>query len=35
MEHYEHLEKAMCEELKKLDKKYAGDLDGMTEKDVE
>ena len=35
MEHYEHLEKAMCKELDKLDKKYAGDLPEMTVQDVE
>ena len=33
-EHYEHLEKAMCKELEKLDKKYTADVE-MTEQDAE
>lgn len=31
---YEHLEKAMCKELEKLDKKYTADVE-MTEQDAE
>ena len=34
MEHYEHLEKAMCKELEKLDKKYTADVE-MSEQDAE
>ena len=34
MEHYEHLDKAMCKELEKLDKKYTADME-MTEQDAE
>ena len=33
-ERYEHLEKAMCKELEKLDKKYTADVE-MTEQDAE
>lgn len=33
-EHYEHLEKAMCKELEKLDKKYTADME-MTQQDAE
>ena len=33
-ERYEHLEKAMCKELEKLDKKYTADTE-MTEQDAE
>lgn len=33
-EHYEHLEKAMCKELEKLDKKYTADVE-MTDQDAE
>ena len=33
-ERYEHLEKAMCKELEKLDKKYTADME-MTEQDAE
>lgn len=33
-ERYEHLEKAMCKELEKLDKKYTADVE-MTEQDTE
>ena len=32
-EHYEHLEKAMCKELEKLDKKYMADVE-MTEQEL-
>lgn len=32
-ERYEHLEKAMCKELEKLDKKYSADVE-MTEQDA-
>lgn len=35
MERYEYLDKAMCKELEKLNKKYAGDIDEMTDKDIE
>ena len=35
MKHYEHLEKAMCNELEKLDKKYGGDVGEMSQQDVE
>ena len=35
MEHYENLEKAMCKELEKLDKKYANDVPEMSVQDVE
>lgn len=35
MKHYEHLEEAMCEELDKLDKKYASDVPEMSVQDVE
>lgn len=34
MEHYEHLDKAMCKELEKLDKKYTADVE-MSEQDAE
>lgn len=34
MEHYENLEKAMCKELEKLDKKYTAEVE-MSEQDVE
>ena len=33
-ERYEHLEKALCKELEKLDKKYTADVE-MTEQDAE
>ena len=33
-ERYEHLEKALCKELEKLDKKYSADVE-MTEQDAE
>lgn len=33
-EHYENLEKAMCKELEKLDKKYTANAE-LTEQDVE
>ena len=33
-EHYKNLEKAMCKELEKLDKKYTADVE-MTEQDAE
>lgn len=33
--HYEHLEKAMCKELDRLDKKYMEDLPEMSVQDVE
>ena len=33
-EHYKNLEKAMCKELEKLDKKYTADAE-MTEQDAE
>lgn len=32
---FENLEKAMCEELEKLDKKYRGDVAEMTVQDLE
>lgn len=32
-ERFEHLENALCEELKKLDKKYSADME-MTEQDM-
>ena len=35
MKHYEHLEEAMCDELEKLDKKYASDVPEMSVQDVE
>ena len=35
MDRYEHLEKAMCKELEKLDKKYANDVPEMSVQDVE
>ena len=35
MKRYENLEKAMCKELDKLDKKYANDVPEMTVQDVE
>lgn len=35
MKHYENLEKAMCNELEKLDKKYGGDAGEMSVQDVE
>lgn len=35
MKHYEHLEKALCSELEKLDKKYGGDVGEMSAQDVE
>ena len=34
MERYEHLEKALCKELEKLDKKYTADTE-MSEADAE
>ena len=34
MERYEHLEKALCKELEKLDKKYTTEVE-MTEQDAE
>lgn len=34
MEKYEHLDKAMCKELEKLDKKYTAEVE-MSEQDVE
>lgn len=34
-DHYKHLEKAMCKELERLDRKYASDADDMTLADVE
>ena len=34
MERYEHLEKALCKELEKLDKKYGGNMDEMSEQDA-
>lgn len=34
MKHYDHLEEAMCKELEKLDKKYAGDSE-MNPQDLE
>ena len=35
MKRFENLEKAMCKELEKLDKKYAGDVAEMTTQDAE
>jgi len=35
MKHYENLEKAMCKELDKLDKKYGNDVPEMSVQDVE
>lgn len=35
MKHYENLEEAMCKELEKLDKKYAGNVPEMAVQDVE
>ena len=35
MKHYEHLEEAMCRELEKLDKKYAGESGEMSVQDAE
>ena len=35
MKRYENLEKAMCRELERLDKKYGGDVNEMTAQDVE
>ena len=35
MKYYENLEKAMCRELEKLDKKYDGDVPEMSVQDVE
>ena len=35
MSHYENLEKAMCKELDKLDKKYMNDVPEMSVQDVE
>ena len=35
MKHYENLEKAMCNELEKLDRKYGGDVGEMSAQDVE
>ena len=35
MKRYENLEKAMCRELEKLDKKYAGDVPEMSVQEVE
>ena len=34
MDRYEHLDKAMCKELEKLDKKYTADVE-MTEQELE
>lgn len=34
MEHYKNLEKAMCKELEKLDRKYTSDTE-MTDQDAE
>ena len=34
-ERYEHLQKALCKELEKLDKKYTGDVGEMTDVDAE
>ena len=35
MEHFENLEKAMCKELEKLDKKYGGETGEMSPQDLE
>ena len=35
MKHYENLERAMCKELDKLDKKYQNDVPEMSVQDVE
>ena len=35
MKRYENLEKAMCRELEKLDKKYGGDVAEMSTQDAE
>jgi len=35
MSHYENLEKAMCRELEKLDKKYGGETGEMSTQDAE
>ena len=35
MKRYENLDKAMCKELEKLDKKYANDVPEMSVQDVE
>ena len=35
MDRYENLEKAMCKELEKLDKKYGGDVNEMSPTDLE
>lgn len=35
MERYENLEKAMCRELEKLNKKYGGDVNEMSPADLE
>ena len=35
MKRYENLQKAMCDELEKLDKKYAGDVAEMSVQDAE
>ena len=34
MKHYENIDKALCRELEKLDKKYAGDVE-MSPADLE
>ena len=35
MHRYEHLDMALCKELERLDKKYAGDTAEMSQQDVE
>ena len=35
MKNYKNLDEALCKELEKLDKKYAGNVDEMTVQDVE
>ena len=35
MDHYKNLEKAMCQELEKLDKKYASNTSEMSQEDLE
>ena len=35
MEHYENLEKALCRELERLNKKYGGDVSEMSQNDLE
>lgn len=35
MKRYEDLDKALCKELEKLDKKYRGDVPEMSQQDVE